>query len=112
MAVVGSRPINREYACTFCALATKVHLVDRRYFLLLFPDAEVPAELAESMQNNACWSVRSLCVGRQFYLASVMPINEKKVTEGKNQRHWPPNKCYGQAVAGGSGVIGGQGEFW
>jgi NAD(P) transhydrogenase len=51
MVVVGAGVIGSEYACTFAALGTEVHLVDGRDRLLPFLDAEVSATLARAMQG-------------------------------------------------------------
>jgi NAD(P) transhydrogenase len=47
MAVIGS-----EYACTFAALGTEVHILDGRDTLLPFPDAEVSRALTGAMERN------------------------------------------------------------
>ena len=41
MAVIGAGVIGSEYACTFTALGTEVHVLDERDALLSFLDAEV-----------------------------------------------------------------------
>ena len=51
MVVVGAGVIGSEYACTFAALGTKVHLVDGKDRLLAFLDAEVSAGLAHAMKR-------------------------------------------------------------
>ena len=44
--------IGSEYACTFAALGTKVHLIDGRDVLLPFLDAEVSRALTAAMERN------------------------------------------------------------
>ncbi|MBN8248649.1 MAG: Si-specific NAD(P)(+) transhydrogenase [Verrucomicrobia bacterium] len=52
LAVVGAGVVGAEYACTFRALGTEVHLVDGRESLLSFLDAEVSVALAAAMESN------------------------------------------------------------
>ena len=52
MAVIGSGAIGSEYACTFAALGTKVHMIDGRDVLLSFLDAEVSRALTTAMERN------------------------------------------------------------
>src|SRR5580692_2906969 len=50
MAVVGAGVIGSEYACTFAALGTEVHILDGRDVLLPFLDAEVSRTLTGAME--------------------------------------------------------------
>lgn len=52
MAVVGAGTIGCEYACTFAALGTKIHLIDGRDVLLSFLDSEISKTLAGAMSRN------------------------------------------------------------
>jgi NAD(P) transhydrogenase len=52
MAVVGAGVIGSEYACTFAALGTKIHIIDGRDELLPFLDQEVSRALEESMHRQ------------------------------------------------------------
>ena len=52
LVVVGAGVVGSEYACTFAALGTEVHLVDGRDVLLPFMDAEISRALAEAMASN------------------------------------------------------------
>jgi NAD(P) transhydrogenase len=52
MAVIGAGVIGSEYACTFAALGTEVHILDGRDALLPFLDAEVSCALAGTMERN------------------------------------------------------------
>jgi len=52
MAVIGAGVIGSEYACTFAALGTAVHIVDGRDALLSFLDAEVARVLSRAMEQN------------------------------------------------------------
>jgi hypothetical protein len=52
LAVVGTGAVGSEYACTFGALGTKVHLIDSRDVLLPFLDSEVSAALTRAMGAN------------------------------------------------------------
>jgi NAD(P) transhydrogenase len=49
MAVIGSGAIGSEYACTFAALGTNVHVIDGRDLLLSFLNAEVSRALTTVM---------------------------------------------------------------
>jgi NAD(P) transhydrogenase len=51
LAVAGAGVIGCEYACTFAALGTEVHLVDGRTTLLPFLDGQIVAELTEAMRE-------------------------------------------------------------
>ena len=52
MAVIGAGVIGSEYACTFTALGTEVHVLDERDTLLSFLDAEVSRTLTGAMERN------------------------------------------------------------
>jgi NAD(P) transhydrogenase len=52
MAVVGAGTIGCEYACTFAALGTQVHLIDSRDVLLPFLDSEISRALVTEMERN------------------------------------------------------------
>ncbi len=52
MAVIGAGVIGSEYACTFAALGTEVHILDGRDSLLPFLDAEVSHALTGAMERN------------------------------------------------------------
>jgi NAD(P) transhydrogenase len=52
MAVVGGGVIGAEYACTFQALGTNVHILDGRDVLLPFLDAEVSRALVAALEHR------------------------------------------------------------
>jgi len=52
LAVVGAGAVGSEYASTFAALGTKVHLIDSRDVLLPFLDSEVSAALTQAMRQS------------------------------------------------------------
>jgi NAD(P) transhydrogenase len=52
MAIVGAGTIGSEYACTFAALGTKVHVVDGRDVLMSFLDGELSRALEAAMERN------------------------------------------------------------
>ncbi|MBV9779283.1 MAG: Si-specific NAD(P)(+) transhydrogenase [Acidobacteriaceae bacterium] len=52
LAVVGAGAVGSEYACTFAALGTKVHLIDSRDVLLPFLDSEVSDSLARAIRAS------------------------------------------------------------
>src|SRR5713101_2959215 len=66
LAVVGAGVIGSEYASTFAALGTQVHLIDGRSVLLPFLDSEISPSLAAAMEGNGIvfhWNERVLvCV--------------------------------------------------
>jgi NAD(P) transhydrogenase len=66
LAVVGAGVIGSEYASTFSALGTQVHLIDGRSVLLPFLDSEISRSLAAAMELNGIvfhWNERVMaCV--------------------------------------------------
>jgi NAD(P) transhydrogenase len=52
LAVVGAGVIGSEYACTFTALGTQVHLIDGRDRLLPFLDTEIAETLTRAMEDS------------------------------------------------------------
>jgi hypothetical protein len=52
LGVLGAGVIGSEYACTFAALGTKVHLIDGRDVLLSFLDSEVSRALTMVMERD------------------------------------------------------------
>ena len=52
LAVVGAGVVGSEYASTFSALGTQVHLIDGRNVLLPFLDSEISRSLAAVMERN------------------------------------------------------------
>ena len=68
MAVIGAGTIGCEYACTFAALGTQVHLVDSRDVLLPFLDSDISRALVEQMQRNGIvfhWKERAAVCTRK-----------------------------------------------
>jgi NAD(P) transhydrogenase len=51
LVVIGAGVIGSEYACTFAALGTRVHLIDGRDSLLPFLDAELTQALQKAMEK-------------------------------------------------------------
>ena len=52
LAIIGAGVIGSEYACTFAAIGTEVHLIDGRHELLPFLDKEVSAALGKAMSDG------------------------------------------------------------
>jgi NAD(P) transhydrogenase len=52
LAVIGAGVVGSEYACTFAALGTEVHLIDGRDKLLSFLDVELADSLTDAMKRN------------------------------------------------------------
>ena len=69
MAIIGGGVIGSEYACTFAALGTHVHLIDGRNVLLPFLDRELSRALAVAMERNGIqfhWTERATaCVANE-----------------------------------------------
>src|SRR6266853_318926 len=66
LAIVGAGVIGAEYASTFAALGTQVHLIDGRNVLLPFLDSDISRSLVEAMEHNGIvfhWNERvTACV--------------------------------------------------
>jgi NAD(P) transhydrogenase len=63
MAVVGAGTIGSEYACTFAALGTTVHLIDSHDVLMSFLDSEISRALVTEMERNGIvfhWKERAV----------------------------------------------------
>ena len=68
MAVVGAGTIGSEYACTFAALGTTVHLIDSHDVLMSFLDSEISRALVTEMERNGIvfhWKERSRIVHQE-----------------------------------------------
>jgi NAD(P) transhydrogenase len=52
LAIIGAGVIGSEYACTFAAIGTEVHLIDGRHELLPYLDKEVSAALGKAMSDG------------------------------------------------------------
>jgi len=52
MAVIGAGVIGAEYACTFQALGTEVHIIDGRDVLLPFLDQEISRNLVAALERS------------------------------------------------------------
>ncbi len=64
MAVIGAGVVGSEYACTFNALGTKVHIIDGRDALLPFLGGELSSALTAAMQKNGIvfhWKESASC---------------------------------------------------
>ncbi|MDE3195372.1 MAG: Si-specific NAD(P)(+) transhydrogenase [Acidobacteriota bacterium] len=68
LAVIGAGTIGSEYACTFAALGTEVHIVDGRETLLSFLDGEISRALLRGMESNGIafhWKEQACSFGLQ-----------------------------------------------
>jgi NAD(P) transhydrogenase len=66
LAVLGAGVIGSEYACTFAALGSKVHVIDGRNVLLSFLDSEVSRALTMVMERDGIvfhWNEHAQCSG-------------------------------------------------
>jgi NAD(P) transhydrogenase len=73
MAVVGAGTIGSEYASTFAALGTQVHIVDSHNDLMPFLDGEISRALLEQMQRNGIvfhWKERAVSCSAKEWAAS------------------------------------------
>ncbi len=64
LAVIGAGVIGAEYACTFAALGSEVHVIDGRDVLLQFLDTEISNALKVAMERNGVifhWQNRCHC---------------------------------------------------
>lgn len=64
LGVLGAGVIGSEYACTFAALGTKVHVIDGRDTLLPFLDSEVSRALTTVMERDGIvfhWKEQAQC---------------------------------------------------
>ncbi len=68
MAVVGAGTIGSEYACTFAALGTEVHIIDSRDVLMPFLDSAISRALVAQMERSGIvfhWKERAESCTRQ-----------------------------------------------
>jgi NAD(P) transhydrogenase len=68
MAVIGAGVVGSEYACTFAALGTKVHVIDGRDVLLSFLGTELSSALTAGMEKNGIvfhWKESATCCTAQ-----------------------------------------------
>jgi len=95
LAVIGAGVVGSEYACTFNALGTTVHVIDGHDVLLPFLDREVSRALMEAMERNGIffhWNERAdacraaepngvsltLCSGATLALDAVLVATGRK----------------------------------
>jgi NAD(P) transhydrogenase len=85
MAVIGAGVVGSEYACTFAALGTKVHIIDGRDVLLSFLDSEISAALSTAMEKNGIvfhWKEQTdCCVSQQNGVALHLRSGEDLVVD-------------------------------
>src|ERR1700688_4560665 len=116
MAVVGAGVIGSEYACTFAALGTEVHVVDGRDTLLSFLDSEVSRVLTRAMERNGIvfhWKERvTICGpgapgGATLSLLSGAPltVDAVLVTAGRKSNVASLNLSAAGVAAGEHGLI-------
>ena len=116
MAVVGAGVIGSEYACTFAALGTEVHVVDGRDTLLSFLDSEVSRVLTRAMERNGIvfhWKERvTICGpgasgGATLSLLSGAPLTVDAilVTAGRKSNVASLNLSAAGVAAGEHGLI-------
>ena len=87
IAVVGAGTIGSEYACTFAALGTEVHLIDGRDALMPFLDGEVSRALVRQMEQAGIvfhWNERAgACVVEQPIAPGSPGLIRVTLTSGK-----------------------------
>ncbi len=116
MAVIGAGVIGIEYACTFAALGTEVHIVDGRDGLLSFLDAEVSRALASAMEGNGivfhwkervhhCGPEASGDIALSFLSGETLDVDAVLVAAGRKSNVASLNLQAAGVVAGEHGVI-------
>jgi len=116
MVVIGAGVIGSEYACTFAALGTEVHIVDRRDALLSFLDAEVSGVLTSAMERNGIvfhWKeqVRTCTTGTSGEVAlsllsgETLSVDAVLVAAGRKSNVASLNLGAAGVAAGERGVI-------
>ncbi len=116
MAVIGAGVIGSEYACTFAALGTEVHIVDGRDGLLSFLDAEVSRALARAMECNGivfhwkeqvqeCYSGDSGGLALNFVSGQTLTVDAVLVAAGRKSNVASLNLSAAGVAAGEHGLI-------
>jgi NAD(P) transhydrogenase len=116
MAVIGAGVIGSEYACTFAALGTEVHILDGREGLLPFLDAEVSRALAGSMERNGIvfhWQERvrtflpksSGGIALSLFTGGTLNVDAVLVAAGRKSNVATLNLGAAGVAAGEHGVI-------
>jgi NAD(P) transhydrogenase len=116
MAVVGAGVIGSEYASTFAALGTEVHIVDGRETLLPFLDAEVSRALTGAMERNGivfhwkepvlhCGTGASGSVTLSLGSGETLHVDAVLVAAGRKSHVESLNLGTAGVVAGERGVI-------
>jgi NAD(P) transhydrogenase len=117
MAVIGAGVIGCEYACTFAALGTEVHVVDGRDALLPFLDAEISRVLGTVMERNgivfhwkeqvrACGSGASGGVAVSLLSGEALTVDAVLVAAGRKSDIASLNLTAAGVAAGERGLIG------
>ena len=116
MVVIGAGVIGSEYACTFAALGTEVHIVDGRDALLSFLDTEVSRVLTSAMERNGIvfhWKeqVRNCTMGASGEVAlrllsgETLSVDAVLVAAGRKSNVASLNLGAAGVAAGERGVI-------
>jgi len=116
MAVIGAGVIGSEYACTFAALGTEVHVLDGRDALLSFLDAEVSRALTGAMERNGivfhwkeqvrnCGPGASGGVALSLLSGETLNVNAVLVAAGRKSNVASLNLGAAGVAAGEPGVI-------
>ena len=116
MAVIGAGVIGSEYACTFAALGTEVHILDGRDALLPFLDAEVSRALTSAMERNGiifhwkehvriCSSETSGGVALSLLSGETLNVDAVLVAAGRKSNVAALNLGAAGVAAGEHGVI-------
>jgi NAD(P) transhydrogenase len=116
MAVIGAGVIGSEYACTFAALGTEVHVLDGRDALLSFLDAEVSRTLTGAMESNGivfhwkeevcnCGPGASGGIAVSLLSGETLNVDAVLVAAGRKSNVATLNLSAAGVAAGESGVI-------
>jgi NAD(P) transhydrogenase len=116
MAVIGSGVIGSEYACTFAALKSEVHIIDGRDKLMPFLDSEISAALATAMEHGGItfhWNEKVLkcemLPSRQVLLSlssgATMTVDAVLVAAGRKSNVETLNLAAAGVTTGERGII-------
>jgi NAD(P) transhydrogenase len=116
MAVLGAGVVGSEYACTFAALGTKVHVVDGRDVLLPFLGHELSAALTAAMQKNgivfhwkesatSCALQENGCVALRLSSGETLVVDALLVAAGRKSNVGTLNLPAAGITPGARGII-------
>ncbi len=116
MAVIGAGVVGSEYACTFAALGTKVHIIDGRDVLLPFLGSELSSALTAAMEKNGiifhwkesatrCTAQENGCVALQLSSGENLVVDAILVAAGRKSNVTTLNLAAAGITPGERGII-------